>query len=46
MLGALNFSLKHLLKLKYYGSFTYIKQIVHSNTHLNTLKGVFRDKSL
>ena len=36
----------HLLKLKYYGTLTYITQIVISNTHLNTLKGVFRDNLL
>ena len=40
------FSPIHLLKLKYYGTFTYITQIVHSNTQFNTLKGVFRDKPL
>ena len=28
-------SLKHFLKWKYYGTFTYITQIIHSNAHLN-----------
>ena len=46
MVAALNFSLKHFLKLKYYGTFTYITQIVHSTAHLNPLKGVFSDKPL
>ena len=31
MLAALYFSLKHFLKLKYYGKFTYNTQIAHSN---------------
>ena len=30
-LAALNFPLIHLLKFEYYGTFAYIKQIVHSN---------------
>ena len=34
----------HLLKLKYYGTFNLNTQSVNSNTHLMTLKGVFRDK--
>ena len=46
MLAALNFSLIHFLQLKFCGTFTYIIQIVHSNAHLNTLKGVFSDKPL
>ena len=46
MLAALNFSLIHFLKLKFYGTFTYIIQIVHSNAHLNPLKGVFSNISL
>ena len=40
------FSPIHLLKLKYYGTFTYIIQIVHSNAPLNPKKVVFRDKPL
>ena len=40
ILAALNVSLIHFLKLKYYGNFTYITQIVHSNAHL-TLKTLF-----
>ena len=36
MLAALNFSSIHFFKLKYYGTFTFISQIVHS--HLKTLK--------
>ena len=46
MLAALNFSPIHFLKLKYYGSFTYITQIVQSNVYLNPLKDNFSDKSL
>ena len=45
MLAALNFSFIKL-KLKYYGTFTYITQIVHSYAHLNPLQGVFSDKPL
>ena len=41
--AALNFSLAHLLKLKYFGTFTHITQIDHSNAHLNALQGVFSD---
>ena len=33
-------------KFKYYGTFTYITQIIHSNTHLKPLKGNFSEKSL
>ena len=43
-LAALNFSLICLLKLKYYGNFNHITQIVHSNAHLNPLIGIFSDK--
>ena len=46
MVAALNLSLIHFLKLKYYGTFTYITQIVHSNAYLNLFKGVFSDKPL
>ena len=46
MLAALNFSLLYFFKLKYYGNFTYITQIVHSNSHLNHFKGIFIDKPL
>ena len=46
MLAALNFSLKHVLKLNLYGTFTYIIPIFHSNAHLNPLTGVFSDKPL
>ena len=46
MLAALTFSHIHFLKLKYFGTFTYITQIVHLNTHLNSLNGVFSDKPL
>ena len=41
MLVALNFSLIHFLKFKYYGIFTYITQIIHSDVHLTTLKAIF-----
>ena len=41
-----NFSLRHFLKLKFYGSFTYITQIVHSNVKMNPIEGVFSDKPL
>ena len=41
MLAAPNFSLIGFLKLKYYGKFNYITQIVHLNAHLNPLKGIF-----
>ena len=34
------------LKLKYYGNFNPITPIVHSNAHLNHLKGIFSDKLL
>ena len=44
MLAALNFS--RFLKLNYYGSFTYITQIVHSNAYFNPLKGNFSDNQL
>ena len=46
MLAALNFSLIQFLKLKCYGTFTYIAQIGHSNVNFNPLKGVFSDKPL
>ena len=38
MLAALNFSLIPFSKFKYYGTFTYITQIIHSDAHLNPLK--------
>ena len=34
------------LNLKYYGTFTFITQIVHSYAHVNPLKGILSDKSL
>ena len=37
-------SLIQFLKLKYYGNFTYITQIVHSDAHLNAFKTIFSDK--
>ena len=46
MLAATTFSLIHFLKLKYFGTFTFITQIVHPNTHLNPLKGVISGKPL
>ena len=46
LLAPLNYFLIHFLKLKLYGTFTYITQIVHSNAHLNPRKGVFSDNSL
>ena len=46
MLPALIFSLIHFLKLKFYGNFTYITQIVYSKAQLNPLDGVFSDKPL
>jgi hypothetical protein len=42
MLAAPTFSLIHFLKLKYFGTFTYITQIVHLNAHLNPLEGDFK----
>ena len=45
MLAVLNFSIIHFLKLKFYGTYTYTTQIVHSNSHLNPLK-VFSNKPL
>ena len=35
-----------LLKLKYNGNFNHFTQIVHSNAHLNPLKGISNDKPL
>ena len=32
--------------LKYYGNFTFITQIVHSDAHLNPSEGIFSDKQL
>ena len=46
MLTAQNFSLLHFLKLKYNESFTYIMQYLHSNPHLNQMKGIFTNKHL
>ena len=46
MLEALNFSLEHFLKLKHFGTFTYITQIIHSNASLNLFKGIFSNKPL
>ena len=46
MLAAKNFSLIRLFKLKYYGNSTFITQIIHSNTHVNPLKGIFFEKQL
>ena len=43
MLAALNSSLIHFLKFKYYATFTYITQIIHSDAHLNPLKGILSD---
>ena len=37
-------SIIHFLTLKYYGTFTYIKQYIYWNTHLNQIKGIFSDK--
>ena len=45
-LEALNLFLICFSKLKYYGNFNHITQIVHSNAHLNPLKGIFSDKLL
>jgi hypothetical protein len=44
MLAALNCSLIHFLKLKFYETFTYITLNVHANVNLNPVKGVFSDK--
>ena len=38
--------MRDIIKLKYYRTFTWITQIVHSNAHFNPLKGVFRDRPL
>ena len=46
MLAAQNCSLVHFLKLKYHGNLTYIKQIVHSNAHLNPLQDIFSGNPL
>ena len=43
MLAALKCSCIHFSKLNYYGTFIYITQYVHSDTHLNLLKGIFSD---
>ena len=45
-LAPLNFSLMCLLKLKYYGNFCHIFQIVRSNAHLNPLHVIYNDKLL
>jgi hypothetical protein len=45
-LAALNCSLICFVKLKYYVSFNYITQIIHSNAHFNPFQGVFSDKLL
>jgi hypothetical protein len=42
--AALNFFLICSLKMKCYGNVNHITQIVHSNAHLNHLKGIFSDK--
>ena len=42
----LNFSLIRFLKLKYYGTFTYVTHIIHSDPHLNPLKCILIDKPL
>ena len=44
MLAALKFYCILFLNLNYYGTFTYITQYVHSNSHLNLMKGIFRYK--
>ena len=41
---ALNCSLIHFLKLKYWGTFTQNAQYVNSNAHLNLIKGLFSNK--
>jgi hypothetical protein len=46
MLAAMNCSLIHFFKLKYYGTFTHITQFVCSNAHVYPLKGGFSDKPL
>ena len=46
MLAALKLSLLHFINLKYNGTFTYITEIVHSNTYFIPLKGIFSEKSL
>ena len=46
MLAALNFSLLRFLKFKCYKTFTYITQIIHSDAHLTSLKGILSDKPL
>ena len=46
MLAAENIFLIRFLKLKYFGTFTNITPTVHSNAHLNTLKGIGSDKLL
>ena len=38
-LAAFYFSLIFFIKINYYGMFINIKQIVHSNAHLDPLKG-------
>ena len=40
----LNLSLMCCIKLKYYGNFYYITQIIHLNAHLNPIKGIFSEK--
>jgi hypothetical protein len=44
--AALTFSIIHFLNLKYFGTFSYKAQIVHSSTNLNPLKDAIRDKPL
>jgi NADH:ubiquinone oxidoreductase subunit K len=45
LMFALNFSLIHSLKLKYYANFTYNTQIVNLHAHLNHFKDIFSEKS-